>query len=163
MNAGFVVDIVSLPDQGIWSLQITEPDIGSDPGNPEQLRQAVPGRIIETNIGFHITGKQLECGVKTVISDPVGTLVEAEVYRPSVVRQLINNPGFGLKQIVLLQHEVSHITTVDHLKNLIGIWHSENNQLPCVVFAHVRKEHESTANPAFTPRRAYRVCTRGSE
>lgn len=56
LNAGFVIDIVSLPEQGAWSLQITEPDLGSDPGNPKQARQAVPGRIIETNIGFRIVG-----------------------------------------------------------------------------------------------------------
>ena len=62
LNAGFVIDIVSLPEQGAWSLQITEPDLGSDPGNPKQARQAVPGRIIETNIGFRIVGHQLQCG-----------------------------------------------------------------------------------------------------
>ena len=62
-----MVNIVSLPEQGMWTLQITEPDLGSDPGNPAQARPAVPGRIIETNIAFQIVGKQVECGFKTVI------------------------------------------------------------------------------------------------
>ena len=81
LNAGFVIDIVSLPEQGAWSLQITEPDLGSDPGNPKQARQAVPGRIIETNIGFRIVGHQLQCGFQTVVSDVAGGDVLAEVYR----------------------------------------------------------------------------------
>ena len=100
INQGHVVNIVSLPDKGMWTLQITEPDLGSDPGNPEQSRPAIPGRIIETNIAFLIVGKQLECGFKTIISDPVGTEPEAEVYRIAVVRQLMKNPAFGLKQVM---------------------------------------------------------------
>lgn len=73
IHRGYVVDIVSLPSQGVWSLQITEPNLGSEPGTPAQQRQAVPGRVIETNIGFCIQGKTLECGFQTVISDPVGS------------------------------------------------------------------------------------------
>lgn len=46
IHRGYVVDIVSLPSQGVWSLQITEPDLGSEPGNPAQQRQAVPGRSL---------------------------------------------------------------------------------------------------------------------
>lgn len=102
INQGHVVNIVSLPDKGMWTLQITEPDLGSDPGNPEQMRQAIPGRIIETNIAFLIVGKQLECGFKTIISDPVGAKPEAEVYRIAVVRQLMRNPAFGLKQVTAI-------------------------------------------------------------
>ena len=52
INQGYVIDIVSLPEQGAWTMQIVEPDLGSDPGNPEQRRQAVPGRVIESNIAF---------------------------------------------------------------------------------------------------------------
>ena len=46
INRGYVIDIVSRPKQDVWSLQITEPDLGSEPGNPAQRRQAVPGRVI---------------------------------------------------------------------------------------------------------------------
>lgn len=139
MNSGFVIDIVSLPGSGIWTLQITEPDLGSDPGNPQQLRQAVPGRIIETNVGFKITGSELECGFQTVISDPEGTAQQAEVYRLAIVRQLLNHPDFGLKQITVLNQEVTQITSVSQLKALTTLWRSPDNQLPCVIFTHIRK------------------------
>lgn len=48
INEGYVIDIVSLPEHGMWSMQVTEPDLGSDPGNVEQVRSPVPGRVIET-------------------------------------------------------------------------------------------------------------------
>ena len=99
ISSGFMIDIVSLPDQGIWTLQITEPDLGSDPGNPHQTRQAVPGRVIETNVGFRISGTQLECGFQTLISDPEGTSQQAEVYRLAFVRRLVDHPDFGLHQL----------------------------------------------------------------
>jgi hypothetical protein len=31
LNQGHVINIVSLPDKGMWTMQITEPDLGSDP------------------------------------------------------------------------------------------------------------------------------------
>ena len=108
LNAGFVIDIVSLPEQGAWSLQITEPDLGSDPGNPKQARQAVPGRIIETNIGFRIVDHQLQCGFQTVVSDVAGGNALAEVYRLAVVKRLANNPDFGLQQTARHQSQTKN-------------------------------------------------------
>ena len=147
ISSGFLIDIVSLPEQGIWTLQITEPDLGSDPGNPEQTRQAVPGRVIETNVGFKIVGTQLECGFQTVISDPEGTQL-AEVYRLAFIRQLVDHPDFGLKQITKLTHEPALISTVDQAKSLFSVWKDRSNQLPCVVFSY---SGDSAAPPMEAP------------
>lgn len=146
INSGFLIDIVSLPDQGIWTLQITEPDLGSDPGNPQQARQAVPGRVIETNVGFKISGAQLECGFQTVISDPEGTTQQAEVYRLAIIRRLVDHPDFGLKQLSKLTHEPQKISTVDQLKTMLAIWKDQGNQLPCVVFTYSRETQPSTVD-----------------
>ena len=143
INSGFLIDIVSLPDQGIWTLQITEPDLGSDPGNPQQARQAVPGRVIETNVGFKISGTQLECGFQTVVSDPEGTPQQAEVYRLAFIRRLVDHPYFGLKQLSKLTHEPARISTVDQLKTMISIWKNQANQIPCVVFTYTRETQPS--------------------
>lgn len=140
IHSGFVVDVVALPNQGIWSLQITEPDLGSDPGNPNQMRQAVPGRVIETNIGYRALGPQLECGFQTVISDPEGTKEKAEVYRLAVVRRLLEHPDFGLRQITRLGYEAARLDTVSQLKDLLGLWRSKENHLPCVLFTTPREE-----------------------
>ncbi len=134
INQGFVVDIVSLPEQGMWTLQITEPDLGSDPGNPEQKRAPVPGRIIETNIAFCVVNNALECGFQTVISDPEGTEQRAEVYRLAVIRQLSEHPDFGLRQLTTLTPKPEHISTAEQVKNLVSVWHDAENQMPCVIF-----------------------------
>ena len=143
INQGYVVDIVSLPEQGMWTMQITEPDLGSDPGNPEQKRPPVPGRVIETNVGFRIVGPTLECGFKTVISDPEGVAQSAEVYRLAVIRQLILHPDFGLRQLTPLVHEAARIVNTEQVKKLVSVWHDAENQLPCVVFSQpIEKDTE---------------------
>lgn len=146
LNQGYVVDIVSLPEQGMWTMQITEPDLGSDPGNPEQKRPPVPGRVIETNVGFRIIGPTLECGFKTVISDPEGVAQSAEVYRLAVIRQLILHPDFGLRQLTPLVHEAARIVNTDQVKKLVSVWHNAENQLPCVVFSQPI-ENKDTEQP----------------
>lgn len=145
LNSGYVIDIVSLPEQGTWTMQITEPDLGSEPGNPAQQRTAVPGRVIETNIAYQIVGTQLECGFQTVISDPEGTETPAEVYRTAVVRQLAEHPAFGLRQLTELSDKVTEISTTEQLKTLQSIWKSEDNDLPCVIFS----EAKSAKQPDF--------------
>ena len=137
LNQGFVVNIVSLPDRGMWSLQITEPDLGSDPGNPDQKRPPVPGRIIETNVAFQIVDKQLECGFKTVISDPAGMAPEAEVYRTTVVRLLMENPAFGLKQVMDIPMKPSRISSSSQIKTMLWLTHHEDNQIPTVIFTQL--------------------------
>ena len=143
VNQGHVINIVSLPDKGMWTMQITEPDLGSDPGNPKQARPAIPGRIIETNIAFLITGRQLECGFKTVISDPVGTEPEAEVYRIAVVRELMKNPAFGLKQVADIPMAPIRLTNAAQVKTMLYVTHHADNTLPAVIFTQLTKEKEA--------------------
>ena len=151
INQGHVVNIVSLPDKGMWTLQITEPDLGSDPGNPEQSRQAIPGRIIETNIAFLIVGKQLECGFKTIISDPIGTQPEAEVYRIAVVRELMRNPAFGLKQVMDIPMQALRLSNTSHVKTMLYVTHHADNQIPTVIFTLPLEEKKAApAAPDFS-------------
>ena len=138
LNYGFVIDIISLPEKGMWTLQITEPDLGSDPGNPQQKRKPIAGRIIETNVAFLVKGDSLECGVQTVISDPENSPL-ADVYRPAFVKKLYNNPDFGLKQVVSLLPRYKSVNTLDKLKSMLQLCHNAKNQLPCVIFTKVPK------------------------
>ena len=146
VNCGYVVDILSLPEQGVWTLQITEPDLGSDPGNPEQERVAVPGRVFETNVAYKIVGKELHCGFRTVISDPESAAEPAEVYRLSLVRKLAAHPDFGLRQLTMLTESAAEITTAEQLAQLKSVWRDDGNQLPCVVFTK-RAEGPAPAVP----------------
>ena len=138
VNYGFVIDVIALPDKGLWTMQITEPDLGSDPGNPQQHRKPVAGRIIETNVAFAINGQELEVGVQTVISDPENTAL-AEVYRPAFVKKLYNHPDFGLKQVLPLLPKYRVINQQDKLERLLELYHNQHNQLPCIIFTKVPK------------------------
>ncbi len=143
VNQGHVINIVSLPDRGMWTLQITEPDLGSDPGNPKQTRPPVPGRIIETNIAFLIVGRQLECGFRTVISDPVGTSPEAEVYRTAVVKLLMENPAFGLKQVTDIPMKPIRLADSAQVGKMLRLTHDPENQLPAVLFTQLCEEKKA--------------------
>ena len=50
-SVGAAVDVIYLENRGLWSFQITEPDIGANLGTPQE-RPAVSGRIFETEISF---------------------------------------------------------------------------------------------------------------
>jgi len=147
MSSGYVLDIVSLPSQGLWTLQIMEPDLGYYPGNPEKPRPAVPGRVIETNIGFHIVGAALECGFQIIVSDPAVAADEAEVYRPAVIRWLMNHPDFGLRQVAPLSFSPEQITTVEQIKNLLDMRRETISHLPAVAFTYARQRPEATESP----------------
>ena len=90
--------------------------------------------MIETNIGFHIRDKVLECGFQTLISDPEGTREKADVYRLAVVRRLMENPEFGLKQILPLSGAVSRLRTASELSKAVELSLAPENQLPVVIF-----------------------------
>ncbi|MCH3951085.1 MAG: hypothetical protein LKE33_09170 [Acidaminococcus sp.] len=151
LNYGFVIDIVSLPEKGIWSLQITEPDLGSDPGNPHQGRQPVAGRIFETDVAFLVQDNELEIGVKTIISDPVGSAL-ADVYRPAFVKKLYNDPEFGLKHLIPIEPKLHMVQNQAQLKRVLHLYHHPENQLPLVLFSKIRKNisEERPAMPGLT-------------
>ena len=143
-NEGYVIDIVSLPAQGVWTMHIVEPDLGSDPGNPDQRRAAVPGRVIESNISFTISNGELHCGFRTMISDPMDTAEKCEVYRPAFVRLLADNPQFGLRQVAPLTQTVSRVETIEQLRQLAALHKNPACHLPVVVFTQVMKTAELT-------------------
>lgn len=132
MNCGFVVDIISLPQKGLWTLQITEPDLGPNPGTENQSRPPVAGRIIETNIGFYIEGDKLFMGVLTVISDPENVPL-AEVYRPAFVRKLYLDENFGLCQLLPITGDFHSVRTKEQVAAFENLWRNTDNQLPCVL------------------------------
>ena len=148
LNQGHVVNIVSLPSEGMWALQITEPDLGSKPGTPNQDRAPVPGRVIETNVSYKISGKRLECGFQTVFSDPEGTASEADVYRLAVVGQLIYNPAFGLKLGGDILRELIRISNKADIDTMLWAVQHAENQLPAVIFSQILEDVPvQNANP----------------
>ena len=161
INAGFVIDMISLPEKNLWSLQITEPDLGSNPGRADQPRQPVPGRIIETNVGFHVLGNDLEVGVQTVISDPE-TSAWADVYRPAFVKRLYDSPLFGLIHVIPITSAAYMLNTKEQLGAMVGLLHNQEHQLPCIVFTPARKvTYEDVNRHRLSPEQLANAASKG--
>lgn len=141
LHEGYNVEIVSLPEEKIWALELEEPDFGSDPGNPDQARKPVAGRMFETNIAFRIYQNRLECGFQTIVRDPVGSS-PCEVYRPSVVKLLARNPLVGLSQIYPLREQLHDLPSLAALRRLKEYLRDRDAQLPAVLFLEYMPEEE---------------------
>lgn len=162
INAGFVIDMISLPEKNLWTLQITEPDLGSNPGRADQPRQPVPGRIIETNVGFHVLGNDLEVGVQTVISDPE-TSAWADVYRPAFVKRLYDSPLFGLTHVIPVTSAVYELNTKEQLGAMVGLSHNYEHQLPCIVFTPAgRVIYEDADRHRLSPEQLANAASKGN-
>ena len=138
INHGFVIDIISLPEKGIWTMQITEPDLGPNPGTLNQSRPPVAGRIIETNVGFTFDKEKVALGVQTVISDPENSQL-AEVYRPAFIRKLYLDDNFGLKQVMPILPVAYNLNTQEQLEDFIQMQNNLEHQLPCMLFVEQKK------------------------
>jgi len=161
INAGFVIDMIALSEKGLWTLQITEPDLGSNPGRADQPRQPVPGRIIETNVSFHILGNELEVGVQTVISDPE-TSDLADVYRPAFVKRLYDSPLFGLTHVIPITPTAYALNTKEQLSAMEGLLHNPEHQLPCIVLTPVKNvTYDDDSRHRLTPEQLAKPRNKG--
>lgn len=64
-SGGFVLDITSLPEKGMWAARIREPDSERD-GKKAQL-----GRFFVTETALRIDGEDVVLGVRIDVIDPV--------------------------------------------------------------------------------------------
>lgn len=136
INEGYKVEVIWLPEEKIWTLQLTEPDLGPQPGEETQGRAPVPGRIIETNIGYRVIDRKVECGFRTLVSEPVGTEQECEVYRLALIKHLARNPLVGLRHGEWALTDDAHSLEGIGSVKALGDWLADpDRMLPAVVFA----------------------------
>ena len=132
INEGYKAEALWLPDEKLWAFQLTEPDLGPQPGEPLQTRPPVPGRIIETNIGYRLINGQVECGFRTMVSDVEGTTAPFEVYRLSVIKHLARHPAIGLRQgwpLLDREHVLNHSRDQEQLRDWLK---SPQRMMPAV-------------------------------
>lgn len=135
INDGYIVDVVSIPEEGIWAMNLIEPDLGPMPGSNIKGRRAVPGRIFSTNIAYRITGGNVECGFKTICSEPVTTNEMCEVYRLAVIKNIVRNKLLGLRQCTTLVEHAVQVNNKEKLKDLKNLIRNTNRQMPVVVIS----------------------------
>jgi hypothetical protein len=139
INEGYKVDVVWLPQDFSWSLQLTEPDFGSRSVVDTKQRPPVPGRLIETNIAYRIFSGKPECGFRTVIAEPEDTNAPCEVYRPAVVKRLARNPRVNLQHCGLRLLDEPHVVnSMASLKQTVAWLRDKDRMMPAVVSMEVR-------------------------
>lgn len=135
ISAGYKVEVIWLPDERIWTLQLTEPDLGTRPGVPNEGRPPVPGRLFETNIAYRIVADRVECGFRTIVSEPVGTGGACEVFRLAFIKNLARNPIVGLRQGWPIRDTPHSLDTVSAIRALQNWLRDRSRMMPAVVVA----------------------------
>ncbi len=70
VSSGFSAYAVSLPEHGIWSLRLKEPD-----ADVKNKRKAFPGRFFATNAGLRILDDtRVELGIRIDVTEPMRRL-----------------------------------------------------------------------------------------
>ena len=133
VNSGYVLSINSMLDDGLWVLQLIEPDLGPNPDDSAIVRDPVAGRLFETNISFRKAEEAVLCGFKTVVSEPENTSEPAEVFRMAVVKELVRNPLIDLSQKYAIREEPHSVHTTGQVIDLYKYLRDEQRSLPVVL------------------------------
>jgi len=142
IHESYKVEVIWLPEERIWTLQLIEPDLGPSPDSEKQSRPPVPGRIFETNVAYRITTDKVECGFCTLVSEPVGTTQPCEVYRLALIKHLARNPLVGLRQgCWSLKDEAHCLNGPGPIKAFQSWLKDEERMMPAVVFAEYKDNY----------------------
>lgn len=144
LNMGFTIDAIYIEELGIWTLHIAETDIGANLGTPQE-RPPVQGRTFDTEIAFHKLEKTIEVGVKTICSEPIDSQAPCEVFRPTVVKALAQNPNVGLQKQFPLCSTVILISTKAEAERLNEMLSDTKCNFPMIL------ETEETVQPDIAP------------
>ena len=128
-------EIISLSDDGIWSLMVREPD------------PAIAARSYVTNVGLRAKGEAVEFGVYTDVVDRDRSLPEQDkAFRPQFVRLLFETEGMTLRQVEPLAfRKIIKVSDKRGVARLKALADDRDNQLPLIVFTHA-KQAQTTAS-----------------
>ena len=96
LSIGFNISVVFIESRGVWSFELTETDMGENPGTDRE-RPPVNGRTFRTEISFMLHNDCVEIGIRTICSEPSDTTAPCKVFRPAIVKMLAQNPMIGLR------------------------------------------------------------------
>lgn len=147
-----VAGIESLPEEGIWSLWVREPDT------------KVNDRSFVTRVAVRIAGAHgdktdarasasqgedapadgtVELGVRTDVIDRDPLIPETEAYRPKFIRQLFQTQGMSLCQTVPLPFKrYGYIDSKRELGQLTTLLADADNLMPAVIFTYAEQPRQ---------------------
>ncbi len=138
LDKGYSVDIVSIPQQKIWSLELVEPDMSTSLVDGIEVSTAIPGRLFQTEIAFSAYGSILQCGIRITISDPETVSESCNAYRPVLVKALIEEPLLALECGYPLQATAWSIKNTDQVKQIKD--YLDNGNLPVVILCDYKED-----------------------
>ena len=128
-SSGFTLSAVSLPDQGIWTMRLKEPDSDTN------TRKAIIGRFFTTDVGLHRKKNgQTELGVRILVTDPENAEEVDFAFRPKFVRYLFGAQDLTLTHVIDLPYLTAlNIETEEQLKELRTLLDSSRRDMPVIL------------------------------
>lgn len=136
-DIGYKLEVIITEDKKTWAMQITEPDRGPYPDNPELNREVVPGRLFETDIGLKIKDKYVDIATRTYIYEPIGTKLECDAFRQAFIKEFIKDNCIKLEYEWPIKTEPFDIKNKDYIENLAKWITSAQRQSLAVI--HLQK------------------------
>ncbi|MBR3449198.1 MAG: hypothetical protein IKH27_15500 [Oscillospiraceae bacterium] len=120
----------------------------------ENERPPVQGRLFQTDIAFIKCGGSVECGVRTIVTEPVACDAPCEVFRPAVVRSILVNPQLKLSHGgMLLDAKPFQIHTKADAERFASAFQNQRFDYPLILVADAGSEEEKQpAVPAELPK-----------
>lgn len=153
LDQGWKADVTYVPEQGIWAFSLQETDMGANIGK-ENERLPVQGRLFKTDISFVKCGSIVECGVRTIVTEPVECDVPCEVFRPAVVRSILMNPQLKLSHGgIMLDAKPFVIDTKANAERFTAAFQNPQFDYPLILIADAGFEEEKQQTvPAELPK-----------
>lgn len=145
ISSGFSAYVVSLPEHGIWTLRLKEPD------SDTEQRKAVPGRFFATNVGFRIMDEnQVELGIRIDVTEPEEASEVDFAFRPRFVRDLYAEPDILLSQVSDLPYQQAvPVEDDEQMKRLRCVLDSSEALLPVIVVTQAARLSPEQQKPLF--------------
>lgn len=142
LDQGWKADVTYSPEQGIWAFSLRETDMGANIGQ-ENERLPVQGRLFHTDISFVKCGGTVECGVRTLVTEPVACNAPCEVFRPAVVRSILMNPQLKLSHCgMMLNAKPFFIQTKTDAERFAALFQNPRFNYPLILVADAGAEEE---------------------
>ncbi|MGL5978003.1 MAG: hypothetical protein ACRCZJ_03315, partial [Erysipelotrichaceae bacterium] len=149
MRESYHLDVIVVWEQGVFAMQLIEPDLGSGAGAKQQARPATPGRQFETNVSFRITKHGVQCGFNTYCIEPEHTKMPCEVYRLHLIKKIVAGSLLSLKHEVFILDHAMHLNSLMRLEKFKETLESDTRQMPIVLYSD-KKMVLSTPNHSIT-------------
>ena len=129
------IETIYVEKNGIWSIRIIEPDMGTNHGT-ENERKPVSGRSFITEISFRKQTEYVEVGMRTNCSEPTDVTEECEVFRLALVKALAFNTELRLIHgAFIINGSPMIVNSKTELDRFITVFNDPTRSMPIVMIA----------------------------